>query len=582
MVDASFAEVLKWNNLVLPADHAIFDLSAESTVLQAIGGQKAERLLLFLSSLEQSVLGMAKVMVVASGVPEVCVLTSIASVAIARPSSTANPPSQRPYDFIEKLLLPAQSTVHYLPMHSIDLLAASPKGALQVRILANHLHRPLNALTLGGLKGRLAGTHKSLADVNAADLPADLKASLKALSYDLAAALVFDLSLDPSSCIYALGKTAALVGHSVLTVLEGLTSLEQTAPRALAAALTRSASRPMAQCSLVLVDRLEDVFSPLTAIGTSSLAQRILNTCKLPSSSKGYDVRIDALIQPSFCSLLDDDCANHPLHAAVRTLPFTTSLSLCYSNRTGNSALATRVSALQSRLLALKGMRRDSWDDLDSPPVNDTCLLRRALFLDSEESARTVLFNVLKDLIDKEHGAFQQKKRGMGAEVHALVTALIEAPGHDQDQEDMPRHAVACKYNSIISVCLTIIEAMQRSAHKQFISAYRLSYDLKQAREVHFLQALTSDGLAGALAAMASTYQALGSELTPTHQSAGTPVKKGKVKKEEEDHRKGPADLTHLLCCALGLLGLSRQQEIGFSAAEALAPMLLDLLLQAR
>lgn len=55
----------------------------------------------------------------------------------------------------------------------------------------------------------------SISDVQASELPDDVRAELKSYAQEVASCLVNELGFDPSQCIYALGKTADLIGHSV-------------------------------------------------------------------------------------------------------------------------------------------------------------------------------------------------------------------------------------------------------------------------------------------------------------------------------------------------------------------------------
>lgn len=159
VADAAFSEWLKWNEVDLGENCACFDLSQDPAVLKCIGEERAERALFLLSSLSPDVLNMAKKQLVASGAPECCVLTSVSPVGVAayRPPSSPSPRAKRnldedsPYYFVEDLFLPSQASVHYLPVHSIDLLGPCHEG-LELRILAKHQLRATNPLTLLSLR----------------------------------------------------------------------------------------------------------------------------------------------------------------------------------------------------------------------------------------------------------------------------------------------------------------------------------------------------------------------------------------------------------------------------------------------
>jgi hypothetical protein len=59
-------------------------------------------------------------------------------------------------------------------------------------------------------------------EIQLTDLSRAMKRDLRALAHEIAGAVVLDLGLDASSDVFAAGKTASLVGHSLLGVLEGL------------------------------------------------------------------------------------------------------------------------------------------------------------------------------------------------------------------------------------------------------------------------------------------------------------------------------------------------------------------------
>lgn len=281
-------------------------------------------------------------------------------------------------------------------------------------------------------------------------------------------------------------------------------------------------------CSLVLIDRLEDIPTVLSALGPQSIAQRVLNTCRIAHDANPYrpsfDCKLDLSVQhPLFTSGSDNATSSlcQP-RSALAGLPFKPPLSLCTSRA-----------------------------------------LRPSVFVLPEDDGREKLISTLRGRIEGEGGTFVVKKRGVGAEMLALATALIESPGSEAERSrTWPQNlgfspCVAVRRCSEISVALAYVEAMQRSAAKQFTGTYRAAYDVRAARESNMVQELFKTGPAGALTTLAHLYRSMdthsqsSSALTGKGTTSGgpkSPTRKAPGKeaaKSEEDS--GPVDLCHFL-----------------------------------
>lgn len=165
--------------------------------------------------------------------------------------------------------------------------------------------------------------------------------------------------------------------------------------------------------------------------------------------------------------------------------------------------------------------------------------LRQMMFHSSEEQFFTSLCKALASVIGENGGVMPPvKKRGMGAEIMALVQALISSPGHKEingakataqhmsagvrgNKYSRPRliditaSAIKTKssfYNEslviqqlpLLTLSYAFIECMQRSSAKQFESRqgleWLLSFETKVSREVSLMRTLQDEGFLGGLA----------------------------------------------------------------------------------
>lgn len=224
-----------------------------------------------------------------------------------------------------------------------------------------------------------------------------------------------------------------------------------------------------------MVDRWEDLFSPSSTIGNYPLAHRILNTLKLAQKNTnqnkelGIDVSLTAPWQQAVDSVFTDeppssDCI-YPM-SAVSGSGFKTLPSLRYSSDP-NDAESENASILRYKMMACP-----------------------------EEEGRQALVEELKHRIFIENGNLPPaKKRGIGAEISALVQSLLEAPGRNDTSELMKSFQtnfnpfVCVKAERLIALSYAVIDAMQRSSAKQFssICQWKASFDDRIQREFEVL-----------------------------------------------------------------------------------------------
>eukprot|EP01039_Chlorochromonas_danica_P004798 gene4798-5261_t len=669
VVDSSFAEVFKWQEVDFGDDCILFDLTADKEILRTMQGLRVERILFFLSNVDIPTLNVAKKQLVSSRAPECCLLTSVSPLLAASHSTSSSNLAavveESPYAFIEEIFLPVQTNVFYLPIHSIDLLN-TPKDAmdsLELRILSNHAFRQHWPLSLGSLRKKLAKPVQSLWEVTAADLPMQERSDLKALAQELSACLLNDLEVDPK-CIYALGKTSSLVGHSLLSIVEGEQQKRQLDQKGLAQShhlrdlllggggehgvMRKPHGR---SAGVLLVDRWEDLATPLSALG-GSIAQRVLNTCSSYSHSCGYsssstasfdsfdgNSQSSSIGQPysSLLSLTVQPRYHQRLFSASASTAASSVMEIGSVNNTsceaqqddqGGDRSSTTNIPLQNPLSAVEGLAvslplslcyHDYQERRESEEVTScfsTHAIRRACFISTEESARSHLTECWLSLLTQEEGGQAQaqsitkKKRGMGAELHALVTAWLtimrgKGNGSGNSSRGSRQRYGLYRYESLLSLTMAVIEAMQRSNYKQYQAGYkaqlqqilterntvkswlsdfprdsqqndieieienepfRLSYDLRQSREEDMIKYVKASG------------------------SLDTPsplLFKGWLKnlihhqqQEAKEMMEIPCDSIHLLGLSIELLSLTRYGEPlpGLQPSQQLATYLLPVI----
>jgi hypothetical protein len=151
-----------------------------------------------------------------------------------------------------------------------------------------------------------------------------------------------------------------------------------------------------------------------------------------------------------------------------------------------------------------------------------------------EQFVRNMLCECLRKLVTVNGGTLPpaKKKRGLGAEVLALLQALVQAPGSTVSSSRSSRLSSVCGYNvplcmklqPIISLAAAVIDSMQRSNGKQLLSIcnWMCSYDTRATREAAVFARLLTPG-AGATTEMLRHLQAILASDAQTVTAASTP-----------------------------------------------------------
>jgi hypothetical protein len=557
IIDDGFSEMLKWrsdasNDKV--AFPTVLPLSVDSFDLVLIRSCNAKRILFCISFVSPDILRKLKQILKISGATEVIVVMSLSPDAFKvlvdaskvqlqfLQGSEIESSIDRSYDWLRQFLKPECNEVVYYPVHSFPLLSPMKSSKLQplsaersvtqceLLNITSPACRDLNPLTLHGLDMWNTSTQiHHITDVPAADIPLRDSSKLKGFVHELAGTLLFDLGLDPSASIFALGYTSSLIGrnlqqllggisktrssllktkrvqtscdgtetllpvsitatvHSVTTntpaaepVIENLfmpkpasNSLFPLPPKSLGPtprdpsgaegskyASVNSSLDALQTASLLLIDRTQDLSTPTTHSGEASkepntatppLAHRILCTLSRGRQSNKdtftYDIRplppfnspdasaaaaaaVSSSSSSSSSSSIrgaekafesDVDRLYKPF-PAVSALSLQLSMSLCLplSNVPPSSSTANAPS---SRTLGANSDHTDLDDEIGQ--------LRHALFAGTEEEGRQLLCAALSSRIKLFNGVVPASKRGrgLGAEVLALVQALIASPG---------------------------------------------------------------------------------------------------------------------------------------------------------
>lgn len=292
---------------------------------------------------------------------------------------------------------------------------------------------------------------------------------------------------------------------------------------------TKSAT-PLQPAALILLDRTEDLATPISA-GTASsqltapLAHRIVNTlnyCQYLHSGRdaGYgeskqqdpctqiDVTLKAplLEETSFCDAAE--------LLGIRLPP---SVAAEMSDTCGIATWNIPLSALSNLPLQLNPSLQYNVSSTakDSRSSDHDNKLLQKIMAGTEEAGKGTLCADIKQRIVAENGQLPpNKKRGLGAEVLAFTQALISAPGASpascpkaectageeiafaQYRGDYTptglgyNYSVCLRSQPLLSLGLAVIESMQRSSGKQFqlLCDWQCAYDTRTAREVELDQ----------------------------------------------------------------------------------------------
>eukprot|EP01041_Mallomonas_annulata_P000384 gene384-698_t len=452
--DESFCEMVKWSgsNWLDLEESIILDLNFDLTTRQLLILQKPQRVLIFSTSRLVDLVGRLQTLFRDIS-PEIIIF----STNIPDVSSWEGDP----YHNIKKLLMPLDCGLF---------------------ILSSSICRDIFPLTLHGIGCWGAVENTSIEDLVAEDVPAASRSLLKNLANELAGALIYNLDIDPTGSVFALGKTSNLLGHTLQPVLSNLVKLRSNHPTLSAVlkhgnmttdkATTPSASpsassphpHPPTPATLIIIDRTSDLSVSLShgSCAYTTLAHRILSTLPRQQSSstkeatKGFSFESPTLADVSLSS-----------------------------PNTYESLSVDPSSVLSSLHLGL-------------PPT--MCIeddnLRRSIFSKSEEEARNDICAVLEARIVAEGGVLPPpKKRGLGAAVFALVQSLensnpakgsqgirrgrsrrTAAGADDEEEEEVagegcegvdgcqdPCGTAVERSLDILSPCMAVIEAMRRS-----------------------------------------------------------------------------------------------------------------------
>ena len=249
-VDDGFSELLKWrgsDSNYGDAIAAVLSLSLDSSDLLLVSSYKAKRLLFCLSYVSSDVLRKVKNLIKVSGATEAIVLLSISPDAFKTvvdsskvqlqflQSSTVDTSTDRSYDWLHRFLMPECVGILYYPVHSFSILTTvhipnverSSNGGDDVQCelinITSPACRDINPLTLHSVgMWNVDESIQNISDLPAGDIPLRDSAKLKGFAHELAGTLLFDLGLDPSASIFALGNTSSLIGHTLQPVLSSL------------------------------------------------------------------------------------------------------------------------------------------------------------------------------------------------------------------------------------------------------------------------------------------------------------------------------------------------------------------------
>lgn len=291
--------------------------------------------------------------------------------------------------------------------------------------------------------------------------------------------------------------------------------------------------------SLIIIDRNEDLFTCCSHGDNAPLAHRIMSTIvdssllKRDSNSNDTSKSIKTCNNKSISVLKP----NQDIAMLKNTLQDHSSLWQCTIPSKETSKTISKKSKSQSQLSQLLSTQSkrsplmcpfSAVSGLPVPlPVSLFSLTATSMSSDSlfsslflsiltqpEDQSFSQLTATLKNLIAIENGSeiiSPKKKRGYGAEVLALVQLFITCPGNisisestldsqattrESSQRDIAaikadidrlgyNPKLCIKYNAILSLCYSVIEAMQRSSSKQLSSVcpWKLSYESRTACE---------------------------------------------------------------------------------------------------
>jgi len=130
VLDASFAEALKWNldDAHLSSDHVLVSLDVGADTLSQLSGN-ISRVLVFTSKLSSSAALIIQELLRTCGAAECCILSSMSAEAAEFITFTTPSGSAAGYQGMQELLLPVRTRVTYFPLHTVQII--TPNAQLQ-------------------------------------------------------------------------------------------------------------------------------------------------------------------------------------------------------------------------------------------------------------------------------------------------------------------------------------------------------------------------------------------------------------------------------------------------------------------
>ncbi len=200
--------------------------------------------------------------------------------------------------------LPVTISFIYLPLHSVPIVNKGNNDSIAI-LGCDNVSKYTFPLTLSQIRDwKNATEFGSVKDIKVNDLSDEDRNVYKKFSQELALALVVEYGLDASKNLYTLGNTAKLIGPTILSELEETIDMfttlkEYNGPSRVKDGLSMFAecikdsfigernglscileNKPFQSASLIVVDRLEDVFTPMSSSRNSSVAHELANQKK--------------------------------------------------------------------------------------------------------------------------------------------------------------------------------------------------------------------------------------------------------------------------------------------------------------
>ena len=249
-VDDGFSELLKWrgsDSNCCNSIAAVLSLNMDASDLLLVSSYKAKRLLFCVSHVSSDIFRKIKNLIKVSGATEAIILLSISPDAFRTvvdsskvqlqflQGSDVDASTDRSYDWLHRFLKPECVGIVYYPVHSFSILStvgtpntelrnnAGDDAQCELINITSPTCRDVNPLTLHSVSmWNINDSMQNISDLPAGDIPLRDSGKLKGFAHELAGTLLFDLGLDPSASIFALGSTSSLIGRHLQPVLSSL------------------------------------------------------------------------------------------------------------------------------------------------------------------------------------------------------------------------------------------------------------------------------------------------------------------------------------------------------------------------